>query len=69
MSSPEQRRILESDREDEGQSSADERTGIFTRGADRNYQSISPMTATPVLGPRTTGLTRTRTPLPPTPPK
>ncbi|RNJ60792.1 hypothetical protein D7B24_005943 [Verticillium nonalfalfae] len=52
MSSPEQRRILESDREDEGQSSADERTGIFTRGADRNYQSISPMTATPVQGPR-----------------
>ncbi|KAF3346387.1 hypothetical protein HYQ45_010065 [Verticillium longisporum] len=52
MSSPEHRRILESDREDEGQSSADERTGIFTRGADRNYQSISPMTATPVLGPR-----------------
>ncbi|KAM0280752.1 hypothetical protein ACHAQH_003922 [Verticillium albo-atrum] len=52
MSSPEQRRILESDREDEGHSSADERTGIFLRGADRNYQSISPMAATPVLGPR-----------------
>ncbi|KAM0332425.1 hypothetical protein ACHAQA_002706 [Verticillium albo-atrum] len=48
-----EQRIRESDREEDGQSSADERTGIFLRGgADRNYQSISPMTATPVLGPR-----------------